>query len=133
MLSTQKPARRKRGSQSGARQKGRPRAGTDRVGITKVIETARRLLQERRPPQITRAEVAKAAGVDQKLVRYYFGDYEDLFDQVIGLAIQDLEAVMERASRPQKTATRVMRERVKALIGFLAENTTFLKLLVDRV
>lgn len=133
MTSKQNPSETKRRAPAG-RQKGRPSGGGgDKVGSDKVVETARGLLRQPRAPQITRAEVAKAAGVDEKLVRYYFGDYEDLLDQVVDLSIADLETVMTEASLPRRKASHVVRERVRALTGFLAENPTFFKLLVDRV
>lgn len=116
-----------------SRRKGRPAKPTQKVGSEKVVDTARLLLRQSRPPQVTRAEVAKAAGVDQKLIRYYFENYDDLLDQVVDLSIKELDAVMTAASRPQKTATAVLRERVRALTDFLAENPTFFKILVDRV
>lgn len=115
------------------RQKGRPRSTAPRIGSEKVVDTARQLLRQPRPLQISRSEVAKAAGVDEKLVRYYFENYEDLLDQVTDGSIAELEKVMIEASKPQKKPSHVVRERVSALIGFLAENPTFFKLLVDRV
>jgi TetR/AcrR family transcriptional regulator len=115
------------------RQKGRPRSTAAKIGSEKVVDTARQLLRQPRPLQISRSEVAKAAGVDEKLVRYYFENYEDLLDQVTDGSIAELEKVMTEASKPQKKPSHVVRERARALIGFLAENPAFFKLLVDRV
>lgn len=123
----------KKKADAAPRQKGRPRSTAARIGSEKVVDTARQLLRQPRPLQISRSEVAKAAGVDEKLVRYYFENYEDLLDQVTDDSIAELEKVMTEASKPQKKPSHVVRERVAALIGFLAENPTFFKLLVDRV
>lgn len=130
---TRKKAESTRKKTEAPRQKGRPRRSATQIGSEKVVDTARELLRQPRPLQISRSEVAKAAGVDEKLVRYYFENYEDLLDQVTDASIAELEKVMTEASRPQKKAAGVVRERVSALVGFLAENPTFFKLLVDRV
>lgn len=124
---------RKKKTDSVPRQKGRPRSTAAKIGSEKVVDTARQLLRQPRPLQISRSEVAKAAGVDEKLVRYYFENYEDLLDQVTDGSIAELEKVMTEASKPQKKPSHVVRERASALIGFLAENPAFFKLLVDRV
>jgi AcrR family transcriptional regulator len=129
---TKTPADRKR-PEAQPRQKGRPKSTAARIGSDKMVDTARELLRKPRPLQLSRTEVAKAAGVDEKLVRYYFENYEDLLDQVTDGSIVELEQVMTAASKPQKKAALVMRERIKALTGFLAENPAFFKLLVDRV
>jgi len=104
-----------------------------KIGVEKVISSARSLMRQPRSPQITRAEVAKAAGVDQKLVRYYFENYEDLLDQVMDMDIAELEATMVRASQPQKMAAAILRNRLTAMVTFLADNPTFFKSLLDRV
>ncbi len=133
MAAKTKVAGTRKKAESAPRQKGRPRSNAPKIGSEKVVDTARRLLRQPRPLQISRSEVAKAAGVDEKLVRYYFEKYEDLLDQVTDASIADLEKVMTEASKPQKKASQVVRSRVNALIDFLAENPTFFKLLVDRV
>lgn len=133
MTAKKKAAGTRKKADSGPRKQGRPRSAAAKIGSDKVVDTARQLLRQPRPPQLSRSEVAKAAGVDEKLVRYYFENFEDLLDQVTDGSIVDLEKVMTEASKPQKKASHVVRERVRALIGFLAENPTFFKLLVDRV
>ncbi|MBS4049362.1 MAG: hypothetical protein KG075_23660 [Alphaproteobacteria bacterium] len=133
MAAKTKAAGTRKKAESAPRQKGRPSSNAPKVGSEKVVDTARRLLRQPRPLQISRSEVAKAAGIDEKLVRYYFENYEDLLDQVTDASIADLEKVMSEASKPQKKAAHVVRSRVNALIDFLAENPTFFKLLVDRV
>lgn len=70
----------KKKADSAPRQKGRPRSTATRIGSEKVVDTARQLLRQPRPLQISRSEVAKAAGIDEKLVRYYFENYEDLLN-----------------------------------------------------
>lgn len=115
------------------RSKGRPSKDSPKIGIEVIINSARSLIRQHRAVYISRAEVAKMADVDQKLIRYYFKNYEDLIDQALDIDIAELEAAMVKASRPQKTATRALRNRISALISFLVENPTVFKTLVEHV
>lgn len=116
-----------------SRPKGRPSSREHQVGAQKVLDTARVLLKRSRPSRLSRAEVAREAGIDEKLVRYYFEKHDDLLDAVTDLSIQDLDQTMERASRTRGSASETMRQRINGLLEFLADNPTFFKLLVERV
>ncbi|MBO9602784.1 MAG: TetR/AcrR family transcriptional regulator [Novosphingobium sp.] len=52
------------------------------VGREALIEAARALLQELPPAQVTSTAVARRAGADPALVRYYFGNRESLLLEV---------------------------------------------------
>lgn len=82
------------------RGKGRPTAAASGVGRDMLIQAARDLLQELPPAQVTSTAIAKRAGSDPALVRYYFGNRENLLFEVA-------KQIGEEANRPpQKTATR---------------------------
>lgn len=119
--------------QDESRSKGRPRKDGPKVGVETVINSARALMRQHRPAQISRAEIARLAGVDQKLIRYYFENYEDLLHLALDIDLAGLEETMTVASRPQKSATQVLRNRVNALVTFLVKNPTVFKTLVERV
>lgn len=64
------------------RSKGRPTAAVEGVGRDGLIAAARQLLQELPPAQVTASAIARHAGGDPALVRYYFGNREALLLEV---------------------------------------------------
>lgn len=122
-----------RNAEGKTRSKGRPSKDAPKLGVEVIVNSARSLIRQHRAVYISRAEVAKMADVDEKLIRYYFKNYEDLIDQALDIDIAELEEAMTKASRPQKTATRALRNRINALISFLLENPTVFKTLVEHV
>ena len=64
------------------RGKGRPTGRETGVGREVLITAARKLLQELPPSQVTSTAVAKRANADPALVRYYFGNRENLLFEV---------------------------------------------------
>ena len=67
---------------AGRRGKGRPTAGESGVGRDALITAARDLLQELPPAHVTSSAIAKRANADPALVRYYFGNRENLLFEV---------------------------------------------------
>jgi AcrR family transcriptional regulator len=65
------------------RSPGRPRATQGAVGREAIVEAARRLLDRFPPHQVTNVRIAREAGVDPALVRYYFTNREELLLAVI--------------------------------------------------
>ena len=64
------------------RGKGRPTASETGVGREALITAARELLQELPPAHVTSTAIAKRANADPALVRYYFGNRENLLFEV---------------------------------------------------
>ena len=64
------------------RGKGRPTASQSGVGREALISAARDLLQELPPAQVTSTAIARRANADPALVRYYFGNRENLLFEV---------------------------------------------------
>ena len=64
------------------RGKGRPTAAESGVGREVLITAARELLQELPPAQVTSTAIARRANADPALVRYYFGNRENLLFEV---------------------------------------------------
>ncbi|MBT2135354.1 TetR/AcrR family transcriptional regulator [Croceibacterium sp. LX-88] len=65
-----------------SRGKGRPTASEAGVGRDALIDAARALLQELPPSQVTSTAIARKANADPALVRYYFGNRENLLFEV---------------------------------------------------
>jgi AcrR family transcriptional regulator len=64
------------------RGKGRPAAAASGVGREALVSAARDLLQEFPPAQVTSTAIARRANADPALVRYYFGNRENLLFEV---------------------------------------------------
>lgn len=65
------------------RGQGRPVAGETSVGREALLEAATKLLQELPPAKVTISSIAREAGTDPALVRYYFGDRTALLLAVV--------------------------------------------------
>jgi len=75
------------------RRQGRPTAAAAGVGRDALIDAARALLQELTPAQVTISAIARKANADPALVRYYFGNRENLLFEVA-------KRIGEEANRP---------------------------------
>jgi TetR/AcrR family transcriptional regulator len=82
-------------TKSGKRKQGRPLAADAAVGRDGVLAAAIRLLQSLPPAQVTIMAVAREAGVDPALIRYYFKNREALL----------FEAVKQMAGREEEQAS----------------------------
>lgn len=71
------------------RGKGRPIASGAAVGRQGLIIAAAELLIKLPPAKVTRAEVARHAGVDPALIRYYFHNRESLLLAVLKHTLED--------------------------------------------
>jgi AcrR family transcriptional regulator len=65
------------------RSRGRPRARQGAVGREAIVASARKLLDKLPPHKATISSIARSAGVDPALVRYYFSSREELLLAVI--------------------------------------------------
>jgi TetR/AcrR family transcriptional regulator len=65
------------------RSRGRPKTTERAVGREAIIVAARQLLEKAPPHQVPNVLIARKAGVDPALVRYYFGNREELLIAVI--------------------------------------------------
>jgi TetR/AcrR family transcriptional regulator len=74
--SPKKDAKPKRG-------RGRPQKTEDNVGRAAFIAATRKLLETTPPAKLTTAMIAREAGADPALLRYYFGDRQSLLYAVV--------------------------------------------------
>lgn len=113
------------------RPQGRPSDSQDVVGREALIHAARRLLERMPPAKVTRAAVARQAGVDPSLIRYYFKDRASLL-----LAVLD-RTVGERPLRPHDvltgSAAEALRAYVRGFFAFHTANPFFHRLLIEEI
>jgi len=89
-----------------ARRQGRPQ---DAVGEEAVLAKATELLQDMAPARVTTSLIAREAGVDPKLIRYYFGDREKLLLRVVERLIADAPTAEQISDEPVARLERTIR------------------------
>ena len=90
------PARKASPTSSPRRARGRPRTKQAAVGREAIVAAARKVLDKLPPHKATISSIARSAGVDPALVRYYFSSREELLLAVI----EDILSTWEYAHPP---------------------------------
>ena len=113
---------------------GRPKSDGEKVGEQALIEATCELLKIMPPRKMTRAVVAREAGVDPSLIRYYFKNVEGLLiaaaSHISSLYADRVQQQMERAG-PDVTAR--IRVRISSMIELLAEYPYFQRLIAENI
>lgn len=110
------------------RKKGRPLAGDAEVGRERVLGAAIKLLQQLPPNQVTIMAVAREAGVDPALIRYYFGNREAL-----------LLAVVKRLAEPGEPSPstdrplEALEERIRSTFRFTRSAKHMQRLMIEEL
>ncbi len=119
------------------RRQGRPASAEAGIGRRKLIDATRDLLRTVPLDQLTAGEIARAAGGDRALVRYYFGDLSALVGEALEETVEHLSAellarVEAATAGPGSPSTRLAR-RVRELVHFQLENPAAHRLFIDQV
>jgi len=101
-----------------ARRQGRPSASEDGIGRQRLVDAARDLLRTLPPAKLTSGQVARAAGADRGLVRYYFGNMSELLAEVARQLSRDLIAYLAVASAGPGTASTRLKQRVSEFVKY---------------
>jgi AcrR family transcriptional regulator len=92
------------------RTQGRPANAESGVGRDALIDSSRRLLQVKPPGKVTREEIARFAGVNPALIRYYFGDKSTPLTAVVeAISQENLKRLRETLSQGGTAADRLAR------------------------
>jgi TetR/AcrR family transcriptional regulator len=113
MMTRKVPAPGRRKTPSAARQKrtrGRPRSGLTAVGREAIIVATRQLLEKLPPHEVSNVLIARKAGVDPALVRYYFSNREELLFAVVEHILSTWESTHPAPEAPPA-------ERLSAHVG----------------
>ena len=115
------------------RHQGRPALKSKGVGSEKIVNATISLLKKKKPSQITQSLVAQKAGVDPKLVRYYFGDLDTLMEATLSTLVEELSLVMSEATQQGESATEKMVSRISALTGVFLKNPNAWQMIVSNI
>lgn len=99
---------------------GRPQAAGDTVGRDALINATVELLKIKPHDKINRLEIARFAGVDPGLIRYYFGDMQKLFAEVVVKISQNFRSNMTREGSGASPEER-LRQRIRRNVELFLE------------
>jgi AcrR family transcriptional regulator len=110
------------------RKRGRPHASEETVGREGIVAGARKLLETLPPHRVTIVMIAKQAGVDPAMVRYYFASREELF-----LAVTENILMTWVASHPAPVAPPAERlaSYVAGMVDFARSARSMQRLMID--
>ena len=113
--------------------KGRPRL--DEMGDKRaaIIGSTRALMKTTKPASITRDAVARHAGVDPALIRYYFGDRAALFREVIWETTNELHAKLISVEDSPSSVIDRLQARLLVWFEVFVSNPHYSELVVENV
>jgi TetR/AcrR family transcriptional regulator len=114
------------------RSKGRPKRDDHKVGAETLILRTCDLLRTTPPHKITIAAVARHAGVNPALIRYYFGDRSALMLAVAHHLLNETAVMREPLTTP-RSAERSIRRMVRSLIELHREYPAFRELFFNDI
>jgi len=109
--------------------RGQGRPAENAVGRDAVLATARQLIKELPPARVTISLIAREAGVDPALVRYYFGDRGKLLLAVAESMLQDTPRPMSGDAAPDALIETSIRQTAK----FTSSTKHVHRLMVDEL
>jgi AcrR family transcriptional regulator len=115
------------------RRQGRPPKKVQAVGRDKLVAVARQLLKTKPPGQISGLEIARTAGVDPALIRYYFGNKSGLFVAAAWQALAELRERQRVKGAGINSAAERLKQRIRTLLESEFEDPSLHHLIVDRI
>lgn len=101
------------------------------MGPEALISAAQELLGTLPPAKVTRAAVARHAGVDPSLIRYYFSDRESLLLAVLRRIVTEQKNGLRTPT--EGTAAERLRALVRAFFDFNAAHPYLHRLLIEEI
>ena len=116
------------------RQIGRPDSNAEVVGPEALIEKTCELLAKLPPAKVTRAEVARYAGVDPALIRYYFQNRTSLLVASAEKLMTGFEATFEHGLQRESSSTSgKLKARMGALLELIVSHPFYHRLLTEEL
>jgi AcrR family transcriptional regulator len=109
---------------------GRPNAADAGDAKELILQAASRLLKDKLPAQITNSMIAREAGADPALIRYYFGDRSSLF---MAVAEELMNGVREPPPLAPMDAEQFLDWRIGGTMRFARSARSMQRLMVDEL
>lgn len=113
------------------REAGRPK-DKQSVGRQGLIDATLLLLRSTVPEELTLLDIARSAGVDPALIRYYFGNKDGLLREAT-MHLMDFTQQQGEALAQGGDVKTMVRERVRLIIEIGQQNPHFLKLVMREI
>lgn len=117
-----------RGAPKKKRGQGRPVAGEASVGREALIDAALRLLHDLPPSKVTISSIAREAGADPALIRYYFGNRTRLF-----LAVSDRLTARLPEGAESDDPVEALTEHIASTARFIGSTRYMQRLMIDEL
>jgi AcrR family transcriptional regulator len=114
------------------RSKGRPYDPDRAVGRDALVKATRELLRTMPPAKMTRLDIARHAGVDPALIRYYFGDKSQLLGEVVLEVLREMRTTREKRASTAGTADR-LRSRLADSVRLFQEHPHHYSLVLEQI
>lgn len=111
------------------KKRGQGRPSDNAVGRDTVLNKAMELVQELPPARVTISLIAREAGVDPALIRYYFGDREKLLLAVVDKMLADVPPDVDHDAEP----TELLEARIRNTARFTRSTKHVHRLMVDEL
>ena len=111
------------------RGQGRPAAPEASVGRDALVEAARRLLAQLPPAKVTIAQIAREAGVDPTLIRYYFGTRKALLLAVA----QRMIGAVPAGRGPEQPPVDELADLIRGVFGVTRSAKQMHRLMIDEL
>jgi AcrR family transcriptional regulator len=112
------------------RNPGRPHSAQATDAREAILQAACRLLKDKLPTQVTNSMIAREAGADPALIRYYFGDRSAL---LLAAVEELLKSVRQPAPAEPMDAEAFMNWRVDGTLQFARTARSMQRLMVDEL
>jgi TetR/AcrR family transcriptional regulator len=96
-----------------------------------ITALAIELIAERGYAGTSLAKIAEAAGVSNAAILYHFGSKNAVLESAYAKVINDLTASVSTAMAGAPSASRSIDAYVRSLVGFMVNNPTYLRLMVE--
>jgi AcrR family transcriptional regulator len=115
------------------RRKGRPSGVGEGVGREGLIRAAIDLLRSHAPATLRLTDVARFAGVDPNLIRYYFKDKDGLFTAAASTMLEEFRLKQKARAASKGTAEERLRDRIRSVIEQYLQHPYFHEVVVNQI
>jgi AcrR family transcriptional regulator len=115
------------------RRSGRPDHPRNAVGREAIIAATRELLKLKPPAALSRIEIARFAGVDSSLIRYYFGTKDALLTAAAAEISAEMHNRIRKAIAKGRDSRGQLSNRIQAFLAMHAENPHLNQLMLQYI